>query len=79
MTGKTTYCKGMQMYMRTIGRDCDIVNLDFANDLIPYQPAADVRDVPGMKIDEVMVRLKLTTCLKCCIAPVSMMIMWMWI
>jgi glucose/arabinose dehydrogenase len=36
--GKTAYCYGMQMFMREIGRNCEIVNLDFANDNLSYTP-----------------------------------------
>ena len=38
--------------MQTIGRKCEIINLDFANDHIPYNPSADVRDM--MKLEDVM-------------------------
>ena len=31
--GKTTYCDGMQQYLRLLGRQCYVVNLDPANEL----------------------------------------------
>lgn len=34
-SGKTTYCDGMQQYLRLLGRDCWVVNLDPANELPP--------------------------------------------
>ena len=35
--GKTTYCDGMQQYLRLLGRECYVVNLDPANEV----PATD--------------------------------------
>lgn len=43
--GKTTYCHGMGMFARAIGRDARVVNLDFANDVLPYTADIDVRDL----------------------------------
>jgi GTPase SAR1 family protein len=34
-SGKTTYCDGMQQYLRLLGRDCWVVNLDPANEVPP--------------------------------------------
>ena len=31
--GKTTYCDGMQQYLRLLGRECYVVNLDPANEV----------------------------------------------
>ena len=31
-SGKTTYCNGMQQFLRLVGRDCYVVNLDPANE-----------------------------------------------
>ncbi|KAL9180376.1 hypothetical protein ACHAXT_008346 [Thalassiosira profunda] len=33
--GKTTYCDGMQQYLRLLGRECYVVNLDPANEVPP--------------------------------------------
>jgi hypothetical protein len=33
--GKTTYCDGMQQYLRLLGRECHVVNLDPANEVPP--------------------------------------------
>jgi|TARA_A100001015_G_C15031468_1_gene733507 GTPase SAR1 family protein len=30
--GKTTYCHGIQQFMQAMGRECAVVNLDFANE-----------------------------------------------
>lgn len=47
--GKTTYCHGMKMFIDELGRKCEIVNLDFANDTLPYTPAVDVRDLISLQ------------------------------
>lgn len=47
--GKTFYCRGMQSFMEAIGRKCAIVNLDFANDTLPYAAAVDVRDLVSLE------------------------------
>lgn len=36
-SGKSTYCYALQQYFSTIGRECIVVNLDPANDNIPYK------------------------------------------
>lgn len=41
--GKTTYCIGMQLFCETINRKCAIINVDFANDTLPYKPSIDAR------------------------------------
>lgn len=48
--GKTTYCVGMEMFMKEISRDIAIVNLDFANDSLPYTCAIDVRDFLSLQV-----------------------------
>eukprot|EP00754_Rhynchopus_humris_P041833 Rhum_TRINITY_DN25368_c0_g1::Rhum_TRINITY_DN25368_c0_g1_i1::g.181938::m.181938/K06883/K06883; uncharacterized protein len=42
-SGKTTYCTGLAQYLSAIGRQVAIVNLDPANDSLPYEAAIDVR------------------------------------
>lgn len=56
-SGKTTYCNGMQQFMRAAGRKVEIVNLDPANDGLPYVPAIDLADLVGL--EEVMEEFKL--------------------
>jgi GPN-loop GTPase len=41
-SGKTTYCNGMQQFMKLSGRKVAVVNLDPANDALPYEAAIDV-------------------------------------
>lgn len=47
--GKTTYCHGMSQFANTLGRKCSIVNLDFANDVLPYACDVDVRDLISLE------------------------------
>jgi hypothetical protein len=44
-SGKTTYCHGVAQLLEIVGRKVAIVNLDPANDLLPYQPAINVADL----------------------------------
>ncbi|KAK3669550.1 hypothetical protein LTR78_010550 [Recurvomyces mirabilis] len=53
-SGKSTLTNGLQQFMTAIDRPCSVVNLDPANDNIPYEPAFDVRDL--VDVDEVMER-----------------------
>jgi len=54
-SGKTTYCNGMQQYLRLLGRNCYVVNLDPANEFcgkvekeeegLPYEMLFDICEV----------------------------------
>ena len=44
-SGKTTYCDGMHQFLNSIGRKVAIINLDPANDVLPYEAAADISDL----------------------------------
>lgn len=35
-SGKTTYCNGLSQFLQLIGRKVAVVNLDPANDRLPY-------------------------------------------
>jgi hypothetical protein len=48
--GKTTYCFGIQQFTEQIERKCAIINLDFANDTLPYTPAIDVRKFINLQV-----------------------------
>jgi len=50
--GKTTYCNGMQQFMEALGRKVAVVNLDPANELLPYKAAIDI--VQLVRMDVVM-------------------------
>ena len=47
--GKTTYCNGMQQYLRLIGRTVSVINLDPANDSLPYDCAVDISDLVSLE------------------------------
>ena len=49
--GKSTYCLGMQMFCNAIGRKAAIVNLDFANDVLPYTATIDVRKLITLQVE----------------------------
>ena len=44
-SGKTTYCTGMQQFLQSLGRKVSIVNLDPANDALPYKAAVDISEL----------------------------------
>jgi GTPase SAR1 family protein len=48
-SGKTTYCEGMLQFLGSLGRKVAVINLDPANDVLPYQPAADIRDLISLE------------------------------
>lgn len=56
-SGKTTYCSGMSEFMTRLGRQVSVINLDPANDFIPYTPAIDISEL--ITLAEVMEKLKL--------------------
>ncbi|XP_049850388.1 uncharacterized protein LOC126322569 [Schistocerca gregaria] len=41
-SGKTTYCHGMKQFLTALGRKVAIINLDPANDTVPYEPNVDI-------------------------------------
>ncbi|KAG7660935.1 uncharacterized protein J8A68_005610 [[Candida] subhashii] len=57
-SGKSTYCHGMYQFMSAIGRKSCVVNLDPANDRLPYPNCAlDIRDY--ITLEEIMEELNL--------------------
>lgn len=56
-SGKTTYCKGMQEFLRCLGRKVVVVNMDPANEGLPYPCAVDISEL--ITLDDVMASLKL--------------------
>ncbi|CAO2830641.1 unnamed protein product [Amaranthus hypochondriacus] len=51
-SGKTTYCNGMSQFLSLIGRKVAIINLDPANDALPYDCAINIEDL--IKLSDVM-------------------------
>lgn len=56
-SGKTTYCQGMQEFLSHLGRKVVVVNLDPANEGLPYSCAVDISEL--VTLDDVMDGLKL--------------------
>lgn len=56
-SGKTTYCHGMQEFMGRLGRKVTVVNLDPANETMPYQCSVDIAEL--ITLPDVMDSLKL--------------------
>ncbi|KAJ1994952.1 hypothetical protein GGI25_001255 [Coemansia spiralis] len=44
-SGKTTYCAGVHQFLNALGRKTIIVNLDPANDSVPYTSAVNIEDL----------------------------------
>jgi len=56
-SGKTTYCNGMFQFLSSLKRDVAIVNMDPANDVLPYPCAVDISEL--ISLEDVMNHLKL--------------------
>ncbi|NXX81426.1 GPN2 GTPase, partial [Urocolius indicus] len=56
-SGKTTYCQGMREFLSRLGRDVAVVNLDPANEVLPYPCALDIAEL--ITLPDVMESLKL--------------------
>ena len=56
-SGKTTYCRAMQEFLSAMGRKVSVINLDPANDSLPYKCAADISNL--VALSDVMDLLKL--------------------
>ncbi|KAK1795036.1 hypothetical protein P4O66_010226 [Electrophorus voltai] len=56
-SGKTTYCRGVQEFLNHLGRKVVVINLDPANEKLPYQCAVDISEL--VTLDDVMEGLKL--------------------
>uniref|UniRef100_A0A453FDS6 GPN-loop GTPase 2 n=1 Tax=Aegilops tauschii subsp. strangulata TaxID=200361 RepID=A0A453FDS6_AEGTS len=51
-SGKTTYCNGMSQFLSLVGRKVAVINLDPANDALPYECAINIEDL--IKLSDVM-------------------------
>ncbi|BFY97412.1 hypothetical protein BsWGS_00452 [Bradybaena similaris] len=56
-SGKTTYCAGMSQLLSSLGRDVAIVNMDPANERVPFTCAVDIFEL--ISLDDVMTHLRL--------------------
>jgi GPN-loop GTPase len=62
----------MKQFLDELGRTCDVINLDFANDHVPYETSIDVRDL--VELDKVMDELDLGPnggLVYCMVSPLS--------
>lgn len=51
-SGKSTYCNGLQQFLPQVGRKVCLINLDPANDTLPYKCDVDVMEL--ITLDDVM-------------------------
>eukprot|EP00884_Botryococcus_braunii_P007118 jgi/Botrbrau1/16407/Bobra.0142s0007.1 len=51
-SGKTTFCNGMHQFLTLLGRKAVVINLDPANEFLPYECSVDIADL--VSLDEVM-------------------------
>jgi len=56
-SGKSTYCRGMKEFLSSMGRKVAIVNLDPANDDLPYECDIDISEL--ITLQDAMEKLKL--------------------
>ncbi|KAK7009701.1 GPN-loop GTPase 2 [Biomphalaria glabrata] len=56
-SGKTTYCTGMFQFLTSLGRDVAVINMDPANDSLPYACAVDLSEL--ISLEDVMTHLRL--------------------
>lgn len=56
-SGKTTYCNGMQQFLQANHRDVAVINMDPANEQLPYVADVDVSEM--VCLDKVMEELDL--------------------
>lgn len=47
-SGKTTYCHGLQLFLELVGRDTALVNLDPANEDMPYRSEVDISELVSL-------------------------------
>eukprot|EP00923_Selenidium_pygospionis_P045176 GHVN01077929.1.p3 GENE.GHVN01077929.1~~GHVN01077929.1.p3 ORF type:complete len:103 (-),score=11.24 GHVN01077929.1:379-687(-) len=56
-SGKTTYCDGMSQMCRALKRPVVLVNLDPANDVVPYTADIDIKEL--VTVENIMSELSL--------------------
>ncbi|XP_013414423.1 GPN-loop GTPase 2 [Lingula anatina] len=56
-SGKTTYCAAMQEFLTAMGRKVAVINLDPANDILPYKCQVNIAEL--ITLSDVMDSLKL--------------------
>lgn len=48
-SGKSTYCHGLQQFFKALERSVHIVNLDPANDMLPYECALNITELVSLQ------------------------------
>ncbi|XP_013793651.1 GPN-loop GTPase 2 homolog [Limulus polyphemus] len=56
-SGKTTYCNSMKEFMEHLGRKVAVINIDPANDVLPYSPEVNISHL--IELEDVMNNLHL--------------------
>lgn len=56
-SGKSTYCNGCSQFFNAVGRHAQVINMDPANDSLPYPCAVDIRDF--ITLEEIMTEQQL--------------------
>lgn len=56
-SGKTTYCQVMSDYLTKLGRNVILINIDPANDILPYKASIDINEL--ISVENVMDNLNL--------------------
>lgn len=56
-SGKSTYCRGMKEFLSGLGRKVAVVNLDPANEALPYQCEVDLTEL--ITLQDAMEKLRL--------------------
>jgi len=56
-SGKTTYCHAMHQLLNDLGRPTALINIDPANESVPYEPDVDIADL--VQLEDVMTTFKL--------------------
>ncbi|KAI1728895.1 ATP binding protein [Ditylenchus destructor] len=75
--GKSTYCAGLMELLRRAKRPSLCINLDPANDLLPFQADIDIREL--VKVEDVMEKLSLgpNGALRYCMQTLASNIEWL--
>uniref|UniRef100_A0A915DEX4 GPN-loop GTPase 2 n=1 Tax=Ditylenchus dipsaci TaxID=166011 RepID=A0A915DEX4_9BILA len=75
--GKTTYCAGLMQLLKQLKRPAVCINLDPANDLLPFQADIDIREL--ITVEDVMQKLELgpNGALRYCMQTLSKNIEWL--
>ena len=63
-SGKTTYCKAMGEYIKRLGRKIALVNLDPANDVLPYNPDVDIKCLEAKITDKLGIKITVESFMK---------------